>query len=89
MLSTLKQTLDKLRAAHLQMRTDKCMFGYNEIDYVGYHISSDGLSPIRSNIEAILSFSAPTNVKELEWFVGMVGYYREFLPKIRGVFTIF
>ena len=67
------------------MRIDKCRFGYTEIAYVGYHISSEGLTPIRSNVEAILSFPAPTNIKELERFVGMVGYYREFLPMMAEV----
>ena len=82
MLTTLRQTLDRLRAAKLQMRTEKCKFGYTEIDYVGYHISSKGLSPIQANIEAITSFPAPTNIKELERFVGMSGYYREFMPRM-------
>ena len=82
MLVTLRQTLERLRAANLQMRIDKCMFGYEEIDYVGYHISSDGLSPIYDNVKDILAFPAPTNLKELERFLGMAGYYREFLPRM-------
>ena len=75
MLTTLRETLERLRAAHLQMRIDKCKFGYFDIDYVGYHISAAGVSPIQANVEAITSFPAPTNVKELGRFVGMVGYY--------------
>ena len=71
MLSTLKQTLDKLSLAHLQMLTDKCLFGNYEINYVGYHISSAGVTPICSNVEAIFSFSAPTNNKELNRSVGI------------------
>ena len=80
MLTTLRQTLERLQAVHLQMRLDKCIFGYFEIDYVGYHISPNGVSPILANVEAILSFPAPANAEELGRFVGMVGYYREFLP---------
>ena len=82
MLVTLRETLERLRAANLQMRCDKCKFGYTEIDYVGYHISSQGLSPIYDNVKAILEFPAPTNRKELERFLGMAGYYREFLPRM-------
>ena len=82
MLVTLRETLERLRAANLQMRCDKCKFGYTEIDYVGYHISSQGLSPIYDNVKAVLEFPAPTNRKELERFLGMAGYYREFLPRM-------
>ena len=48
---------------------------------MGYHIS--GLSPIHENIDAILE--APTNLKGLERFIGMVGYYREFLPQMTEI----
>ena len=85
MLVTLRPTLDRLRSAHLQMRIDKCKFGYREIDYVGYHISGNGLSPIQGNVDAILSFPAPANTKELERFIGMVNYYREFLPSMAEI----
>ena len=85
MLNTLREVFVRYRKANLQMRTDKCQFGYTETDYVGYHISGEGLSPIRENIDAILSFEAPTNLKGLERFIGMVGYYREFLPQMAEI----
>ena len=85
MLNTLREVFVRFWKANLQMRTDKCQFGYTEIDHVDYHISGDGLSPIRENIDAILSFEALTNLKGLERFIGMVGYYREFLPQMAEI----
>lgn len=59
MLITLCELLERFRKAKLQMRTDKCKFGYSEIDFVGYHISSTVMSPIIENIDAILDYEAP------------------------------
>ena len=58
MVSTPHQGLQKCREFSLQMRTEKCKFGYYEIDFVGYQISKEGLSLIQSRILAILCNSS-------------------------------
>ena len=34
----------------------ECKFGYREVDFVGDHISGNGVAPIADNVEAILIF---------------------------------
>ena len=67
------------------MRIDKCKFGYFNIDFVGHNISEQGVKPIYDNVEAIVNFSEPRNLKELERFIGMAGYYREFIPHMARI----
>ena len=67
------------------MRIDKCKFGYFDIDFVGHNISGQGLKPIYDIVEAIVNFFEPRSLKELEKFIGMAGYYREFIPHMARI----
>ena len=85
MLVVLRQLFMKLREANLQLRADKCKFGYYDIDFVGLHLSGNGVEPIRENVDAITDFPVPTTKKELERFLGMAGYYRQFVPTMSDI----
>ena len=74
MLEVIKAVLQRFRKAQLQMHIDKCKFGYQEVDFVGHHISGNGVAPIADNVKAILDFPEPTNLSELERFIGMANY---------------
>ena len=84
-LAILRKYLMNLRVANLQLRVDKCKFGYNEVDFVGLHISEKGVSPIPNIVSPIEEFPVPSNRKELERFLGMCGYYRQFIPRMADI----
>ncbi|CAK1592500.1 unnamed protein product [Parnassius mnemosyne] len=62
------------------INTAKCVFGSDEVIFLGYHISAEGLKPQPSKVEAIKSFPRPKTVKELRRFLGMLNFYRRFIP---------
>ena len=68
--------------SNFQKRVEKCKFSYYEVDFVGHHISAEGVRPVSENVQDILNFQPPTNIKELEQFLRMVNYYREFVPNM-------
>ena len=63
------------------INTSKCIFGVSEIVFLGYKISAEGTMPLPSKVEAIRSFSIPKTVKELRRFLGMINFYRRFIPQ--------
>ena len=69
MLVVLRQLFMKLREANLQLRADKCKFGYYDIDFVGLHLSGNGVEPIRENVDAITDFPVPTTKKNSKDFL--------------------
>ena len=85
MMRNLKSVLDGFRNANFQMRVDKCKFGYFDIDFVGYHISRDGISPIAENVSAILAVKIPTDLPSLTRFLGMANYYRDLVPQMSSI----
>jgi hypothetical protein len=42
--------------------------------------SSTGVEPLRSHVQAVLAHPEPTNISELQAFLGTVNFYRRFLP---------
>ena len=77
----LRAVFQRLNHFGLILNADKCEFGLSEIRFLGHMVSKDGLRPVESKIEAIRKFSQPQNMKQLRGFLGMLNFYRKFLPK--------
>jgi hypothetical protein len=58
------------------------MWGIQELEYLGHKISAAGVLPLPSHVAAIQDFPRPTIIKELQAFLGMVNFYKRFLPSI-------
>ncbi|KAH9100500.1 hypothetical protein Ae201684P_006697 [Aphanomyces euteiches] len=59
----------------------KTFFCAKTLDYLGFHITDDGICPMNNKVEAILRLSEPKTRRELRRFVGMVNYYRDLWPR--------
>jgi len=80
-LKHIKQVLDIFAKHKLKINIEKCSFMQTEVEVLGHKVSTQGLSPLDSKIEAIKNWEAPSTVHELRSFLGAIGYYREFIPK--------
>nr|CTR11708.1 unnamed protein product [Calliphora vicina] len=79
-LEHLKIIFDRFQEYGIVVNQGKCSFGKYEIDFLGFHISSDGILPTQSKIEAIQNFPKPESIKDLRRFLAMINFYRRFLP---------
>src|SRR5690606_13085716 len=75
----IRQVLDRLKEASLVCKRKKCHFGLEEVEYLGHKISGKGIEPQSSKTDAIVNFPTPTNISELRTFLGLCGYYRNFI----------
>ena len=78
--SHLHQLFQRLQDNGLVISLAKCIFGVAEIDFLGHHINSEGVMPLKEKVEAIRSFPAPTNIKQLQEYLGMINFYNRFVP---------
>jgi hypothetical protein len=58
----------------------KCVFGQPEVKFLGYLVSGAGTCPLPAKVEAIREYKRPQTVKGLRQFLGMVNFYRRFIP---------
>jgi hypothetical protein len=77
-----RQVLQALLDNGLVIHAEKCVWGVQELEYLGHKVSAAGLLPLTSHVAAIQGFPRPTIIKELQAFLGMVNFYRRFLPSI-------
>lgn len=80
-LAKLREVLSRLQGAKLRVNAAKSIFGSDEIEYLGYVLTRDGIRPQRKKVSAILAIEPPKNVKDLRKFLGMVQYYRDVWEK--------
>ena len=64
----------------LVLNKEKCIFAAGEITFLGHHVSENGVAPLESKVEAVRNFTKPSTMKGLRRFLGMVNFYRRFLP---------
>nr|VZI44160.1 unnamed protein product [Spirometra erinaceieuropaei] len=58
----------------------KCVLVVPSLEVLGHQADSEGLCPLPSKVEAVRNFPPPTSKRRLQRFLGMVNFYRRFLP---------
>ena len=76
----LRQLFEVIRQARLSINLDKCVFGKDRLIYLGFLINKDGYQPPPNRIKVIEEFLKPANVSQLRRFLGMLNYYRRYIP---------
>ena len=61
------------------MKLSKCHFFTKEIQYLGHILSTKGTQPLPSKAQAIQHMHPPKTLKQVCAFLGLVGYYRNFI----------
>jgi len=76
----LKQVLDRLRAAGLTLNGEKCLFGKDEVDFLGFKIKDGQRFPNDQKCEIMVEFPVPDTASKLKGFLGLANFYRNFVP---------
>jgi len=63
----------------------KCVFGATELTFFGYTVSAEGTRPLHDKVTTINSFQKPVSVKDLKRFLGMLNFYRRFIPQAASI----
>lgn len=69
----------------LVINRGKCVFGVTELTYLGHKVSAKGIAPVPERVAAVTSYPVPSSKVDLQRFLGMLNYYRRFLPHIAHV----
>ena len=84
-LEHLEIVFQRLREADLKLKASKCNFFKKHIQYLGHLVSGEGIEPLPEKLEAVRKMPPPTTPKEIRQFLGLVGYYRKFVPKFADI----
>nr|VZI07986.1 unnamed protein product [Spirometra erinaceieuropaei] len=71
---------DRFQQFGATLHPSKCVLGATSLEFLGHLIDSNGIRPLPSKVAAIRDFPPPTSKRQLQRFLGMVNFYRRFLP---------
>ena len=84
-VSVLTELLHRLRSANLTAKPSKCTIGYKKIECLGHIVGDENISPNLEKVEVIQNATRPETKKQLRSFLGLVGFYRKFVPNFSSV----
>jgi hypothetical protein len=78
-LGHLKEVFQRLEKAGFTLNRDKVHLAQSEIKFLGHSLSADGVKILPERVGAISQFPPPKNLKAVRCFLGMVGFYGNFI----------
>ena len=79
-LCNLSLLLGRLERVGLKANITKCEFFQPKVYFLGHVLDASGISPNTKYIEAVRDIPVPSNIKQLQSFLGKVNYYGKFIP---------
>ena len=61
------------------MQSWKCSFHYNQVEFLGYVISSEGISMDPAKVQTALEWETPHSLRDVQCFLGFANFYRKFI----------
>ena len=84
-IERLEEVFRRLSDAGLKMKPSKRELIKNEVLFLGHIVSNTGIKPNPKTIETVLSEKQPTNFKEIQSFVGICSYYRQYISNFSQI----
>ena len=81
-LDKVREILKTLDDAELHFKAGKCIRAENEIEWLGFKLTNQGILPVNSKVQGITEKLRPTNLKELRSFLGAVNQFNKFIPDL-------
>ena len=70
---------------NLKLKPSKCKFFCEKLGFLGYVISSEGISADPEKVKAIKDWEPPLTVKQVRQFQGLVGYLRRYIKNFSNI----
>ena len=83
-LKHLEQIFERLHEVDLKLKMEKCSFLKKHIQYLDHIVSGDGIRPVPEKLN-IQNMPHPYTSIEVKQFLGLVGYYRKFIPRYADI----
>lgn len=88
-LTHVSMVLERLKIHGLTVNLKKCEFATTVTTYLGHIITDAGNFAQPEKIQAIQEASPPRNMKQLQFFLGLCGWLREYVPNAASILAPF
>ena len=85
-LTHVRQVMETLLQQQWYCKLKKCEFASTSIEYLGHIVSNGKIAIDPEKMKAVTDWKTPfKNVTEVQSFLGLIGYYRKFIPHFSHV----
>ncbi len=86
-LHHLRLVLERLEAHGIVINVAKSVFGASSLHFLGHLVDSTGIRPLEDKVQAIQDFPQPTTTRKLREFLGLINFYRRFIPHCASILS--
>jgi len=83
----LRTLFGRLQEYGVVINPAKCVFGQPEVEFLGYWVTGEGTRPLPERVKAIQEYPEPRTARDLRRYLGMLNFYRRFLPRAAEILT--
>ena len=66
----------------MTLNREKCQFSQSQVKFLGQVVDQNGIRPDPEKVAAIQNVKSPSNVGDVQWFLGMVNDLSKFAPNL-------
>lgn len=74
--------MKRLVEYNVKVNFAKCKFYKTSMEFLGHIIDANGIYPTKEKTECIRNAVTPTNLTQLKSYLGLLNYYRKFIPNL-------
>jgi hypothetical protein len=74
-----REIMAAMQKAGMRLKESKCHFHVQEVKFLGFIVNTEGIAMDPAKIQEVLDWGTPTNVKEVQSFLGFTNYCRRFI----------
>lgn len=84
-LKHLDTLFSRFQSFGITINVSKSSFMQESVSFLGHKVSKEGVLPLETKVEAIRDFPLPQTMHQLRKFLGMVNFYRRFIPHLAQI----
>ncbi|XP_072022506.1 uncharacterized protein [Amphiura filiformis] len=84
-LEKLNELMKRLRDANLTAKPSKCYIGFERVEFLGHTVEKGCRHPNLDKLEVIQKAPRPVTKTQLKSFLGLAGFYRQYIPNFGAI----
>ena len=79
------EIIKRLEENDLYVKPEKCKWKVSEVGFLGVVLGSEGIKMEKEKVKGVLEWLTPKCVKDVQKFLGLANYYRQFIEGFAAV----